>query len=168
MNEPWYKKVIAEYRKEVVNAAIMAFVATFVFSLLYFILGKNFEWRTVNLSEPTLTLRLLSGLVFSSLGRVLYKLKFYYVLKVILVYVLRARDLYYALKKIIWYFLMFVMGYYIVPWVMNAINFILTILLNVVMFVAYIAPLIGVFVVVFIPVCYFLKKRGTKKTEAIQ
>jgi len=162
MKEPWHKKILREYKQEVIKAAIIALVSSCVFGLIYYFLGRGYELRQVHLPEPTLTLRLLSGLVFSSLGRILYKLKFYYVLKIILVYILRLKELYDFLKGIIWYFLMFIMGYYIVPWVMNVINFILTILLNAGMFLVYISPHVGVFIVAFLLTFYFLKKKSAK------
>lgn len=165
MNEPWHKKVAREYKDEIIKSAIIALVVTFVFSVVYYLLGKSYEWRTMDMPEPTLTLRILSGLVFSTLGRLLYKLKFYLVLKAILVRFLKMYELYRLLKKIIWYFLMFVMGYYIVPWAMKVINFILTILLNAAMIIVYGLPHVGIFLVIFASAFYFLKKRNEKTTE---
>ena len=159
MKEPWYKEAVLKYREEVTAAAITAFVAAVVFSVVYFLLGKSFELQQVHLSEPTLTLRLLSGLVFSTFGKILYKLKFYYVLKIILVYIFKLRGLYNAIKKIIWYVLMFIMGFYVVPWIMNAINFVLTILVNVVVVLVYFIPAIGICIVAFLIAFYFLRKK---------
>lgn len=164
MKEPWYKKVLAEYKHEVVKAAITALVGAFVFSLIYYLRTKGFEVQQIHLSTPTLTLRILSGLVFDSLGYILYELKFYYALYMVMVVALRMKKAdYNAVKKIIWYGLMFVMGFYIVPWFMDALSFVLTIIFNVVMLAVYIAPPIGVFVVIFLPTFYFLKAKANDK-----
>ncbi len=167
MQEPWHKKAITEYKKEVIKATMVALAAAFAVGLLCFALGRRFALQEVHLPEPTLTLRILSGLVFDSLGYILYELKFYYVLYMIFVVFLRMRELYNALKTVIWYGLMFVMGFYIVPWIMNVLNFILTILLNTGMAIVYAAPSIGVFIVVFPTAFYFLKKKTEEAPEVV-
>jgi hypothetical protein len=160
MTEPWYKKVITEYRQEIIKAAITALIGALAYSLVRYMSGGVFEVQEINLSTPTLTLRLLSGLVFDSLGYILYELKFYYALYMVMVVALRMKKADYdAAKKLIWYSLMFVMGFYIVPWFMDVLSFVLTVVFNVVMFVGYLAPPIGVFVVIFLPTFYLLKKR---------
>ena len=85
--------------------------------------------------------------------------KFYYALYMVMVVALRIKADYDAAKKLIWYSLMFLMGFYIVPWFMDVLSFVLTVVLNVVMFVGYLTPPIGVFVVIFLPTFYLLKKR---------
>ncbi len=169
MTEPWYKKAFTEYKQEVIKAVVTALAGAFIFSLFYFFLGKGFEWREIHLSTPTLTLRILSGLVFDSLGYILYELKFYYALYMVMVVALRMKKAdYNAVKKIIWYGLMFIMGFYIVPWFMDALSFVLTIFFNIAMLIVYIAPPIGIFIVIFLPVFYFLKAKNKKEVKVLQ
>lgn len=151
MSTNWYKKILTENKKEIIRSAIISLVITVAFSIWFFISHKAFAWNSYHfVSEPTLTLRLLSALVFVSLGRLLYELKFYYFLYFIFVIILRAWELYNALKKIIWYALMFVMGFYIVPWIINVINAVLSFFYNLWFLILYVAPALGIFLLIFL------------------
>ena len=160
----WYKKVIAENKKEIIRGAITSLAITFTFSIWYFFSHQAFEWTNYNfVSKPTLSLRLLSGLVFVSLGHLFYKLKVYYVLYFILVVLLKIKTFYNKLKKIIWYSLMFITGFFIVPWVINIINVILSFFYNLWLLILYILPPLGIFLVIFLVIIWLLSKKNGSK-----
>lgn len=120
----WYKKEIKKFiienYKEIVFSLIFYFILVWVY-IFYFK-----DLFTINyiepISKPTLTLRLLSGLCFMWIWRLLYFLRFYLILKFIIVWIFRDKKLYKDLKKIIWYSWCFVTWYIIVPYIIDLIN----------------------------------------------
>lgn len=143
----WYKKDLEKHGKEIAYSAAISLAVTLAFSLWYFITGKGFEWATISpISEPTLPLRFLSALVFVSLGRILYKLKFYYVLYFVFVIVLKAGGFYNKLKKVIWDVLTGIMGFVIVPWIIGVLNHIVSLFYNIGVFFVYIFPPLGLLI----------------------
>ena len=142
---------------------LIALAAALAFSLWYFSLGDKFELREYNIiSMPTLTLRLLSALVFASFGRILYKLRFYYILFIIIVILLRNRSLYRDLKKLIWDLLMLFTGFIALPWTIDVLNSILSAVCNAAVFLLYISPALAIFIfTVAISYILFTRKKGT-------
>jgi len=143
----------------IISAAI-SLAVTLAFSLWYYISGKPFTWVEISpIEAPTLTIRLLSALVFVSFGEILYALKFYYVLYMIFVVFLRNRAFYNDLKRVIWRTLMFVMGFVFVPWIIDVLNKIVSFFYNVGMFLSYISPSAILLAAVFGTIFYFLKRK---------
>lgn len=156
----WYKKVLTENKKEIIRATLISLAVTTAFSLWYFISGKDFVWTDYAfISDPTLAPRLLSALVFTSLGEILYDLGFYYVLHFVFVVILRDRAAYNQIKRVIWLSLMAVMGFVIVPWVIDTLNKVFSFLYNVWLFILYIFPVFGVFLLGFAIAVYILKRK---------
>ena len=156
----WYQKVLKEHKREVIISAAISLAVTLAFSLWYYTSGKPFTWVEISpIEAPTLSIRLLSALVFVSFGEILYALKFYYVLYMIFVVFLRDKALYNDLKKIIWRVMMFVMGFVVVPWIIDLLNKIVSFFYNVGILLLYISPPIVIFAAIFLPGYYFLKKK---------
>lgn len=146
----WYKKVLTENRKEVIRAALISLVVTTAFSLWYFIIGEGFKWTEYRfISEPTLSFRFLSALVFASLGEILYDLGFYYVLHFVFVVILRDRAVYNQIKRVIWLSLMAIVGFIIVPWIIDLLNAIISFFYNIFNLILYLFPPLGVSLIVF-------------------
>lgn len=159
----WYQKIITENKKEVIKSAVIAIIFTTIFSLWYFKSGHSFEWKNYNfIAEPTLTWRLLSALVFTSLGWILYQLKFYYILYLIFVIFLRDKYLYNDVKKLIWHGLMFIMGFFILPWIINAMNTVLSFFYNLLLLILYITPSLCLFLLSLLILIKVFKKFGSK------
>jgi hypothetical protein len=128
------KKFITEYKKEIAATTLVILLLT----VFHLVSDRTFQWRKIEpFPEPTLTMRLLSALVFDTFGLILYRLKFYYVLYIFFVVILRSRELFYALKKIVWFALMFIMGFWVAPWFIDTLNSIVSIFYNSALYVLY-------------------------------
>lgn len=166
----WYKKVINDNKKEMVRSAIISLVITFALSLWYFVTGKGFERVNIEpISTPTLSIRLLSALAFVSIGRILYKLKVYYVLYMVLVVALRNKSFYNNFKKVIWYSIMFIIGFYIAPWIIGVLNIVVSFLYNMSMLILYLVPVMGIFLIAFLSTyaVIVLIKGGSGKKQSL-
>lgn len=104
---------------------------------------------------------MLSGLVFVTFGRLLYYLKLYYILYIILVVLLRQRQLYDDLKKVIWYIMMFLFGFVVAPWIIDQLNKLFSIVCNIPLFLGHLFPPYGLSLVAFFIFIFILIK--TKK-----
>ena len=63
------------------------------------------------------------SLVFASFGRILYELKFYYILYMIMVVFLRVKKAAYEeFKKLLWHLMMAFVGFVVVPWIIDVLN----------------------------------------------
>ena len=105
MHMTWYKKVLAENKKEIITSAIISIVITLAFSVWYFITGKDFEWRTISpISQPSLLHRYFySAFVFVTIGAFLYYVvKLWKILHFIFVKTLGAWGLYKLVKWLLW------------------------------------------------------------------
>jgi hypothetical protein len=164
--EAWYKAVLKKNGKELLAGA--AFSLTFSLALLLwsFILHHTFVWQTIApLSAPPLVYGIYSALVFVTFGAFLYWIKFYKFLYFVFVEVLGDWRSYKQIKAIIWLGLI-CLTYYIVTQIINAINFTLSIFLNVANFLLYLSPPLGVALIV-AAVVYVLRFRSQPTLEAL-
>ena len=126
-------------------------VVVLLITIIFEVRNNNyFVWNTIApIKEPTLNLRALSGLSFVGIGKLLYVLRFYRILYIFFVVILRNKGLYNDFKKLIWYALMFVTGFIVVPSIIDFINDILSFLYNIFRYIVYISPsfLLSVFIV---------------------
>src|SRR3989344_3578934 len=160
----WYKKELEENKREIIKGALISLAVTAAFSLWYFITGESFtlkEYRFI--SEPTLAPRLLSALVFASFGRILYELKFYYILYMIMVVFLRVKKAAYEeFKKLLWHLMMAFVGFVVVPWIIDVLNKVISFFYNIWVFVLYVLPPVAVLICVFLIAVYVFKNRAVK------
>ena len=97
----WYKKVLTKNKKDIITKTMFIIVFALVTLLWHFILGKNFEWQEISpVPEPNIFIRFLySALFFVTLGRFLYRKKFYKSLHFLTVRILGNWKLYKDIKK---------------------------------------------------------------------
>lgn len=149
----WYKKALSTtYRKELIVGGIV-FVMLFGLRIIQLINGEPFVWKRIEpFSTPDLWNRIFwSALTFVTLGAALYKIYFYKILSMIFG---SDRSGYRQMKRIIWFGLMYI-NYQIFPAVIDAANFIASILFNSLVYIAYISPylLAGLIIGVLLGVC---------------
>lgn len=149
----WYKKTLScTYRKELIVGSLV-FVALFVLSIIQLVNSEPFTWRRIELfSTPDFWNRIFwSALTFVTLGAVLYRIYFYKILSMMFG---SDRSGYRQMKRIIWFGLMYV-NFQIFPAVIDAANFIASILFNSLVYIAYISPylLAGLIIGVLLGVC---------------
>jgi len=154
----WKKRAIKEFFKQYYPLALFSVVVCFIFFLSITYWQGYFEWKDIKpLPDPDLSLRMLSALVFVSFGQLLYWLKFYYVLYFIFVTILKDKRLYKDLKRLIWNVLMFIMGFYVAPWIVDLLNKILSFFYNIFAFLIYLFPPIGVSLILGLFISYYKK-----------
>lgn len=154
----WYKKILQRDKKEVVSSAIFAGVFALVLLVWNFILGKGFEWQTITpVSAPPLSYGIYSALVFITLGYFLYEIGFYKLLADIVGRGLGDWGLYRGAKKIIWIVLI-VIVIYLVKLIVDLINTTISFFYNVLNFILYLAPPLGISLIIFICGYLIIKK----------
>lgn len=153
----WYKKILRRDKKEVISSAIFGTIFALVFLLWHFALGKSFEWQIISpVSAPPLSYGIYSALVFVSLGYFLYEIGFYKLLADIIGRGLGDWELYRGAKKIIWITLILIV-IYLVKKIVDLINTTISFFYNILNFILYIAPPLGISLVIFL-VGYLIKK----------
>lgn len=146
----WYKKVIKVVAKD--QAIIAVYTITVLSATLAWRYGLHhtFEWLNINpISAPELFERVIySALVFVTLGALLYRVGFYKLLYEIIVNELGDRWVYRKVKAIIWGILMLIMYFWIVPAVVDILNFVISLLFNLLNFTIYLFPPVGCAVII--------------------
>jgi hypothetical protein len=145
--------MLEEYKK----STFLVLVFILILLIYRWISNNPYSWQEYNLiSEPSLSIRLLSWLAFIWPWKVLYDLQFYRILYFIFVTILNNRWLYRDLKKIIWYWLMFAIWFIIIPWFIDILNQVVSFLINIVLYLNLIIPVLGVIWFTFL-IIYSLK-----------
>jgi len=145
MNSPWYKKALIKHGKSVFYSAIGSLIFSLVILFWYFIFDKQFEWKEIHpIPEPKIFIRLLySALVYTTLGAFLYWIKVYQFLYKLLVTWLGDWRSYQELKRGIWGILILLMYFWIVPFVVQLLNTILSFFYNIFWLLLYLFPPLG-------------------------
>lgn len=147
---PWYKIVLAKNKKEIKSSAIFAAILAINFSLWRFVAGKAFEWASITpLSAPPLIYSFYSALVFVTLGYLLYKIRFYKLLAVVFGEILGDWKAYRTIKVVIWGCLILI-AYYLLQKLIDLINQTISFFYNVLNFLLYLAPPLGITLIVFL------------------
>jgi hypothetical protein len=156
---PWYKKVLIKRKNEIISSAIFAIIFALALLLWSFGLGKSFVWKKVEpISVPNLFDRAFySALVYVTVGAVLYRLKLWLYLYILAVRKLRDRKLYRETKKFIWLLLIFGM-YGIFSKIVDLLNSIISFAYNILGFILYVLPPLGISLIIVIPLFIFTKK----------
>ena len=153
MKESWHKKEIHKFITENKRELIVSIFVMLIAITWYFFTDNYFSIKKYEpVSEPILTLRMLSGLTFSSLGLFLYNTKVYQFLHWAL-----DRKTFNELKKIIWLLLMFTVGFVILPFIIDVVNFILSFLFNILNFIIWFFPLVGIPLLIFLGLRFWNK-----------
>ncbi len=146
----WHKRVLLKHAKEITTNGMTYAVIALVLLLWHFALDMKFQWQQIApLSEPSIFVRAFySAFTFGTLGLLLYVLRFYKVLHDIMVKAFGMWELYNLIKAVIWLGLMYVSYAYLVPWLFKFLNTGASVLFNIANLVLYIAPPIGIALIV--------------------
>jgi len=164
----WYKKVLAEKKKEIITSAIISIVITLAFSVWYFITSKGFEWKEINpISQPSLLNRYFySAFVFTTIGAFLYYVvKLWKGLYFVFVRTLGNRELYKLIKWLLWTSLIFLTCFYIMPAIVEVLNTVISFFYNTAILLLYLVPPVGIFLLAFLSgygVYTLLKRRSER------
>ncbi len=144
----WYKATLSSYfeqKKPQVLCTVLALL--FVASVLaqVYIFNHKFVWVGIEPFKPLPWVRILfSALTFVTIGAALYAVRFYQLLHFIFVILLDDEKTYKGIKALIWLLLMGFMYYYVQPFVIKYLNIIASFVFNVISFVIYLSPALGV------------------------
>ena len=134
----WHKDILqSSLRKELIAAGSILIILL-ILSAVQFFRGEPFSWQNITIfSTPDFWQRAFwSALTFATLGWVLYKIYFYKILSWIFG---NDRTEYQQVKKIVWLGLMYV-NYQIFPTIIDILNGTVSILFNIILLSAYLAP----------------------------
>lgn len=149
MRMPWPKKVLIKKIGEILKDGVTYVLIVLAFLLWRFAFGNKFKWVEISpLAPPSIFIRsFYSAFTFLTLGALLYVAKFYKVLHDILVKGFGLWGLYNAVKAVVWLILMFISYEYVVPAIFAVFNTSATILYNVMAIVLYVAPPLGIAII---------------------
>lgn len=156
----WYEKVIAKNRAEIVKSTLATLLLVFTTTMYGYITGNTFEWQSIEpISEPSIFSRLLySALTFVTIGAFLYKIGFYKFLYSLYRGTKNGWREYKKAKAGIWGLLVLLMFFIIVPFVVNVLNIVISVMFNVYTLLIYIFPSVIITMSVLIA-GYFLNKK---------
>ncbi len=159
MAKNWYDKVLIQYKKESVSTAIFFLVFALAVLLWRFAFGRSFEWVEISpVPTPDIWSRaILSALTYKTIGRYLYKIYFYKILAIIFGEILHKWKWYRDIKDVVWNILMFVMFFFIIPFVVDLLNKTISFFYNIVSLILYFAPPLGITLILYL--CYILYKK---------
>lgn len=163
----WYEKVLARNKKEIVSGAIYVIIFALVFLVWDLFSGKSFQWVEISpISMPDLPSRILySALVYVTLGAFLYWIGFYQFLHLVLVGILRNWKLYKDTKGFMWFLMILAMYFWVVPKFVDLSNAIISFLCNMINLILYLFPPLGIALILYIAILYFIKKNKIKITN---
>lgn len=154
----WHKKVLTKYRREIIAGAVFSITFSLALLIWQFAMGKTFVWQTISpFSAPPLVYELYSALVFVTFGAFLYWIKFYRFLHFIFVKILGDWDLYKLAKAIIWLVLIGLM-FWLIREIVNLLNATVSFFYNVINFLLYLSPPLGMGLIVAIVAYLLLNK----------
>jgi len=141
----WYKSKTIEYLRnnnKAFTAGILVAISALIWNVL---LGEGFEWKHIEpIPADAPHLKILSALVFLTLGNLLYQLKFYMIFSFIFVDILGDRNAYKNFKLLVWSGLMLFMGWVIIPWAADTLNQAFSLLYNIFALFVYLVPPVGI------------------------
>jgi len=156
----WYKKILFKYKKEIISSATFTIIFALSLSLWHYTLGRSFVWQEIDpIPKPNEFVRIIySALVFVTFGAFLYWVRFYQFLHSIIVRGLGDWRLYKDIKAIIWISLMLVMYFFVVPKVVDLLNSLISIFYNLLIFILYLMPPLGVSIILIIAIILVINK----------
>lgn len=142
----WSQKILKRYLKEawILSLFSITFVLIIIIANQFF--GWSFEWKEIDIiDQPAPLIRIFySALAYISIGAISYHIGFYYWLYQIFWGFLWNYRLYKDIKKLIWTWNILIMYFIIVPWVINMLNFTISLFLNSYQIFIQSLPLLGI------------------------
>lgn len=168
----WKKDKLIKYKKEIIQSAIASFVISLVFLLYTYIIGNVFSWQSISPFEaPSILNRIFyTTFTFFTIGAFLYYvIKFWKILRFICVDIFNSWGLYNLAKALVWPVLVVTSYFYIVPTFINVLNKISSFLFNIFNFLLYLAPFLGICLILFILGSYiFITFKKNKNNVVIK
>jgi hypothetical protein len=161
----WVRDVLIKYKKEIIQSTITSFVIALVFLLYTYFIGNIFTWHKITpIEQPSILDRYFySAFTFSTIGAFLFfVVKLWKGLYFIFVKVLGMKDLYILIKALLWFGLVLVSYFYLVPFTINVLNNVISFFFNIINFILYLSPTLGIFLILSIIGVYFLKEIRSK------
>lgn len=163
----WYKNAIRKYAIDSTGAILGAILATVIMLIWFYFTSDTYEWQSIDIIPlvPWIPY-LISALTFATIWRVLYKTKLIYPpLYFICITLLRDRRLYDDFKAFIWAFLMLFMWIIALPVFVSFINFLISLVVNVLFFLFYISPPLFISWVIILSISYFISRKHDANTR---
>jgi hypothetical protein len=111
----------------------------------HYIIWEPYAWKNIEIfSMPPYIRIVLSLMVYSTIWAILVELMFYKWLSIIFHDIFKSHSWYLKAKSIIWSLLVWVMYYYITPFIIDSLNYISTIIYNIFAVTLYISPPIAI------------------------
>ena len=155
----WYKKIIKKNKTEIISSAMFSGVFSLALLIWHFMLGKNFAWVTISpLSAPPPVYIIYSALVFVTLGRLLYVIGFYKLLATVVGEIMGDWKAYREIKAFLWLGLI-IIAYYLLHKFIDLLNTIISFFYNVLNFILFLSPPLGISLILFIGGYLFFKKQ---------
>jgi hypothetical protein len=153
----WYENTLTKYRKELIQAGSASFVISLAYLLCMHFLGHSFVWKNISpIDQPSILVRVFySALVFILPGRWLLDAGFYKTLYDVIARKLGMKWLYDPSKYVLWTS-MIVLMYFVVKYIVDVINAVISFFYNIFNLILYLSPSIGVFLVLSIMGTYGL------------
>lgn len=138
----WIRKTLKKHLKSSLVLVLLPVSFTIILIIANQFFWWNFDWKDVDyVEQPAPLVRLFySALVYISLGAFLYYIQFYRLLYFIFWYTKTYKDI----KGAIWWSLILLMYFIIVPWIVHALNWIISLFFNTYNFFLQSLPLLGI------------------------
>lgn len=138
----WRDKTLIKYIREISVMSLFPIVFTIMLIIANRSFWWHFDWKDIDyVEQPAPLIRLFySALVYITLGAFLYYIQFYR----ILYYIFWYTRIYKNIKGAIWWLLMLLMYFIIVPWIVYALNWIISLFFNTYNFLLQSLPLLGI------------------------
>jgi len=160
----WYKKAIRKYIIEDTWKMLSVVIIWIITSLWLFFTSDQYTWTNVEPIQIVSASRLIVwALTFITLGAFLYAIRFYQFLHLILVQTLWIRKFYNTIKTIIWLLLLFIMFFWVLPFVVFILNQIYSFFHNTVFFILYMYPVIFSSIIIFTVIHFWIKRYDVKR-----
>jgi len=159
-NMTWIKDLFIRHKKVIIGVAIYLVVFALMLFVWHLSRRGNFVWKNfAPIPAPGILERAVySVITFLTTGRILYKLKFYKILKIICVDILGSWGLYNVIKDVVWRILMLATIFWIIPWIIDALNGIISFFYNLPGLILYSAPALGFSLLICLPAFFYIKK----------
>jgi len=144
------QEVSTDYIKENKLSVVISAISSLWLVVWFYLTNDTFHWVDIEIfSAPPYVRVIYSLITFFTIWAFLYYIRFYQLFYNIFVRWLWNMRVYRKVKAWIWWFLLFLMFFYIVPTLIDCLNYLSCLAYNFVWFILYIIPWIWIPIVIF-------------------